>query len=187
MSEPNAQEAKENEPNNPADLPPDPSEEESEEEGENLPKEPKKSQVKIDPAALFSSAPPLDQLEQQVNLLTAAMTENMVLAAGAAPDLTEGPYPDLPRFGAGSASVERPVSWANARSLHLRDAARLSFATASLIGAYSKLKGMAPQRITARYTIIPDASGKKKPRKITTVTHSVIAGLNVPSRAIQTG
>ncbi len=149
-----------------------------------------KSREKVDPNDLFSSDPLLDQLEMQVSLLTSAMTKNMVLATGVAPDLTEGELPETPKYGVGYGRpepAERATTWAAARSIQLRDAARLSFATASLIGAYTKLKGLAPQRIAARYTMVPDPDGRKKPRKITTITHSVIASPDVSSRASHKG
>jgi len=186
LSEPNTQETEETGPNNPTYLPRDL----VEEPAKNPPENAKKSRADIDLEDLFNPDPLLDQLEMQVGLLTSAMTRNMLLATGALPDLSEGPLPDAPRHGVGygkSTPAERPTSWADARSLHLRDAARLSFATASLIGAYAKLKGPAPQRITARHTIVPDPDGRKKPRKITTVTHHVIASPDDSSRAVQKG
>lgn len=143
----------------------------------------------FDPEAHYNSDPLLTQLEMQIGLLTSAMTKNMLLATGVCPGLTE-PLSDedapknvwrRPKAGpAGNA-------FADARSLHLRDAARLSFATASLIGAYAKLKGSAPQRITARYTSVPGTDKRKKPRTITTLTHSVVASADGPSHTAQQG
>jgi hypothetical protein len=181
LSEPTTAETEDYDMNGAGDLPRDP----TEAPDENSPVD---ARTNIDLEAMFNSDPLLDQLEMQVGLLTSAMTRNMILATGAVPDMTEGLLPEAPNYGVGygrSKPVERATKWADARSLHLRDAARLSFATASLIGAYSKLKGLAPQRITARYTIIPDPRGGKKSRKITTVTHSVIASPDASSRATQ--
>ena len=50
----------------------------------------------------------------------------------------------------------------------------MSFATASLIGAYAKLKGPARQRFVTRHTVVQDPNGRKKPRKITNFTHYLI-------------
>jgi hypothetical protein len=164
-------------------IPRDQSEQHSDESNPEPDKKEQEARPNVDLKSLFNTEPLLDQLEMQVGLLTSAMNENMLLATGAAPDLSEGPMPAVPNYATGYA--ERPTSWADARSLHMRDAARLSFATASLIGAYSKLKGLAPQRITARYTTVPDPDGRKKPRQITTITDSVIAAPDVSSRATQ--
>jgi hypothetical protein len=186
LSEPTTAETENYDINSPGDLPRDL----TETPGENPPDDAATSRTNIDLEAMFNSDPLLDQLEMQVGLLTSAMTRNMILATGAVPDLTEGPLPETPRYGVGYGKpkpVERATKWTDARSLHLRDAARLSFATASLIGAYAKLKGPAPQRITARYTIVPDPGGGKKSRKITTVTHHVIAAPDAQPRATQKG
>jgi hypothetical protein len=138
-----------------------------------------KSRSDIDVEGLLNSDSMLDQLELQVSLLTSAMTRNMVLATGAVPGLTEGPMPETQGYGFGKPPAsERANGWAVARSLQLRDAAQLSFATASLVNAYAKLKGPSPQKFTTRHTIIPDPSGVKKPRKVTTITHHLVATQN---------
>jgi len=184
LSEPNTAETKIDDVKEPANPPCD----ETDELDENPPKSSKKSLPKPDPAGLFTSAPLLDQLEMQVSLLTSAMSENMVLATGAFPGLTEVPDDDGPKMNAWLHRKASPTksAWAEARSLHLRDAARLSFATASLIGAYTKLKGPPVQRFTTRHTTIPDPAGRKKPRNITTITHHLIplpGGKSAPERA----
>lgn len=134
--------------------------------------------------ALFHSGATAEQVEQQISLLTQAMAESMIYASGAFPDLTEGELPKPPQQGAGygySAPVKpkRATAWSAARSLQLHDAARLSFATASLVGALTKLKSQSGQRFTTRQTWIPDSDEAKKPRKITTFTHTLVAPRDV--------
>ena len=147
-----------------------------------------KVQAEIDLEGLFDHDSLITQVETQVSLLTSAMSQNMILATGVFPSLTEGRGEDAPnnvwlRPKAGPARN----AWAEARSLHLRDAARLSFATASLVGAYTKLKGPARQRFTTRHTIVPDPAGKRKPRKITTITHHLVCPQGDPSATVPDG
>lgn len=129
-------------------------------------------------AGLFHHGPIVEQVEQQISLLTVAMAESMIYASGAFPDLTEGELPETPqhdfRYGK-PAQPKRATTWSAARSLQLHDAARMSFATASLVSALTKLKTQPCQRFTTRQTLIPDADGKKKPRKVTTFTHTLFA------------
>lgn len=129
-------------------------------------------------AGLFHHGPIAEQLEQQISLLTVAMAESMIFASGAFPDLTEGELPDTPNYGVGHGAPvpdKRTLTFAAARSLQLNDAARLSFATASLVGALTKLKSQPGQRFTTRQTLIPDPDKKQKPRKVTTFTHTLFA------------
>jgi hypothetical protein len=127
-------------------------------------------------AGLFHHGPIVEQLEQQISLLTVAMAESMIYASGAFPDLTEGELPETPQRGYGYGMPtpdKRAITFAAARSLQLHDAARLSFATASVVGALTKLKSQPGQRFTTRQTWIPDAD-EKKPRKVTTFSHTVV-------------
>lgn len=174
LSEPNTEEMKYQGPPFPADL----AQELAQAAGKDQLGDAERSPPNIDLESLFDHGSMIDQVQLQVSLLTAAMTKNMILATGPAPDLTEGPLPETPGYAIRYAKpepAERATSWTAARSLQLRDAARLSFATASLVGAFAKLEGLSGQRFTTRHTIIADPNGKKKPRKITTVTHHLMA------------
>lgn len=127
---------------------------------------------------LFHHGPIAEQLEQQISLLTQAMTESMIFASGAFPDLIEGelPEPQDRGFFVGPRPLpKRGISWPAARSLQLHDAARLSFATASLVGALTKLKAQPGQRFTTRQTFASDPRNKKRQHKVTTVTHTLYA------------
>jgi hypothetical protein len=173
LSEPDANGTKNDQPDNVADIPRDL----DEPMRQDRPKEAAKPRPKIEPEDLFNHDSLINQVETQVSLLTSAMSQNMLLATGAYPALSQGPGEEEAQKNVWLRPKAGPArnGWADARSLHLRDAARLSFATASLISAYTKLKGPAAQRFTTRHTIIPDPAGRKKPRRITTVTHHLIA------------
>ncbi len=128
----------------------------------------------FDVARLFHSGSLTEQIELQLGMLTQGVTECMILATGAVPGLTEGPVPDA----AAQNVWPRPKksasgnNWTVPRSLQLRDAARLSQASASLVSSFVKLRGQFGQRFTVRHTHAGDGDRKKKRRGVTTVTHS---------------
>lgn len=120
-----------------------------------------------------------EQLELQIGLLTQAMTESMIFASGAFPDLAEGELPEMPNGTGHIPAPKRAMTFAAARSLQLQDAARLSFATASLVGALTRLKSQPGQRFTTRQMWIDDPDDEKESRKITTFSHTLIAPRDV--------
>ena len=124
-----------------------------------------------DVATLVNTDSLSQQIELQLGLLTQGVSECMILATGAAPNLTEGPEPEArPSYSHVRTPTSRPVSWSTARSLQLRDAARLAQSSAGLISGYAKLRGQFAQRFTVRHTDSRD--GGKNSRRVTTITQS---------------
>jgi hypothetical protein len=132
-------------------------------------KETAKTAPPLDVAALCHPGSFSEQVELQLGLLTQGVTECMMLATGAFPGLTEEEEPEAPAWG-----HRRPktptASWATVRSGQLRDAARLSEASARLLTGLAKVQAQRGQRFTVRHTDRND--GTKNRRRVTTITHS---------------
>ncbi len=111
-------------------------------------------------------------IEERVNLqlgvLTQGVVDCMMLATGAFPDLTEGPAAQVHPMVHGAA--KSGSSWQAARSAELRDAARLTEASARLLAGFAKVRGQFSQDFTIRHSDRRGANAKKR-MKGTTVTH----------------
>ena len=128
--------------------------------------------------SLFHPGSVSDQVLQQISLLTQGMTESMIFASGAIPDPADDEAQEEPRHEYWQRKRKQPNPGelhSEARSRMLQDAARLSFATASLVGALSRFNSQPGQRFTTRHTIVPDPTGKRKAKRITTITHTLFA------------
>lgn len=128
--------------------------------------------------SLFHPGSIHDQLVQQISLLTQGMSEAMIFASGAVPEPEDDETQERPRYGYAHRKpklADENEARLAARSRQLQDAARLSIATASLVGALARFNSQPGQRFTTRHTIVPDPTGKRKARRITTVTHTLFA------------
>ena len=110
-----------------------------------------------------------DRVDAQLGVLTQGVVDCMVLATGAFPDLTEGAPPGPNAWP--SVKPGTVPAWQAARSAELRDAARLSEASARLLAGYAKLRGQFSQNFTIRHTDGQRGNAKARKRD-TMVTHS---------------
>jgi len=123
--------------------------------------------ARLKPHDIFQPGSIADRVELQLGVLTQGVIDCMALATGAYSDLTEGPA-DAPNDW----RKARPTSsWQTARSAELRDAARLSEASARLLAGFAKLRGQFSQNFTIRHT--DGRGGKAKAQQQNTMlTHS---------------
>lgn len=124
---------------------------------------------KHDAADYFHPGSIAERVDTQLGVLTQGVVECMILATGNFPDLTEGPpaEPDA-RIKVKPMTLS---SWQAARSAELRDAARLTDASARLLAGFAKLRGQFSQDFTIRHSDRQGANAKKRQRN-TTITHS---------------
>lgn len=122
----------------------------------------------IDAASFFTPGTIAERVELQFGVLTQGVVECMILATGAYPQLTEGAD-----AAPNSANASRPVaalSYQAARSAELRDAARLSEASARLLAGFAKLRGQFSQDFTIRHSDRRRGTDKKSRQRNTTIT-----------------
>ncbi len=146
------------------------------EPNEDEAKTPKRVRALRSAEDLFHHGSVDEQVTLQISLLTQAVTESMIYASGAIPE------PEIEEEIPQQQYWHRPLKQPNfsalrfeARSRQLQDAARLSIATASLVGALSQFSSQQGQRFTTRHTVAPDPAGKQKPKRVTTITHTLFA------------
>ena len=123
----------------------------------------------IDPASFFTPGT-AERVELQLGVLTQGVVECMILATGAYPQLTEGA--DLSPNPFGRPKAAPTSSYQAARSAELRDAARLSEASARLLAGFAKLRGQFSQDFTIRHSDRRRGADKKNHQRNTTITHS---------------
>ena len=142
---------------------------------------------KLTPEDLFHPGTIAERVEVQLGVLTQGVIDCMIFATGAFPSFTEGtvpeqtsnPYAPYPhKQQAQSARAGSLTSWQAARSAELRDAARLSEATASLLTGFAKLRGQFSQDFTIRHNEKRKAGDPKSRLRNTTISHS----FSVPAR-----
>lgn len=131
----------------------------------------------LDPAAFYVPGTFAERVDLQLGLLTQGVADCMILATGAMPGLTEGApeqpaqyYPHRP-----PAPNKNDNAWQAARSAELRDAARLSEASARLLMGFARLRGEFKQDFTVRHT--DDRAASEDGRRSSTV---VIQKFSVP-------
>ncbi len=130
----------------------------------------------IDPASFFTPGTIAERVELQFGVLTQGVVECMILATGAYPQLTEGMATEPNAFARPKAA---PISsYQAARSAELRDAARLSEASARLLAGYAKLRGQFSQDFTIRHSDRRRGADKKDRQRNTTITQR----FSVPQR-----
>lgn len=121
--------------------------------------------VRPDAASFFAPGSIADRVELQLGVLTQGVVDCMVLATGAYPGLTEGP-PEQPNAIAKS-RAQPTSSWQATRSAELRDAARLTEASARLISGFAKLRGQFSHDYTIRHS--DRRAGAKTRQRNTTI------------------
>jgi len=113
------------------------------------------------------------RVDLQLGLLTQGVADCMILATGAFPGLTEGataqPVTNYYSHRPPPAPPASGNAWQTARSAELRDAARLSEASARLLLGFARLRGTFRQDFTVRHTHEQPA-GKDGGRGMTVVT-----------------
>lgn len=124
----------------------------------------------IDPASFFTPGTIAERVELQLGVLTQGVVECMILATGAYPQLTEGADAAPNPFGRPKAAPAS--SYQAARSAELRDAARLSEASARLLTGFAKLRGQFSQDFTIRHSDRRRGTDRKNRQHNTTITHS---------------
>ncbi|HEX4303801.1 MAG TPA: hypothetical protein VHZ78_13475 [Rhizomicrobium sp.] len=129
----------------------------------------------LNPEQLFHPGTIAERVDVMMSVLTQGVVDCMIFATGAFPSLTEG-EPEEPNAFA----KPKPAglsSWQAARSAELRDAARLTEASARLLTGFAKLRGQFSQDFTIRHNEKRGA-GKKTRQRNSTVTHR----FSVPAR-----
>ncbi len=135
----------------------------------------------LQPEQLFHAGTMAEQVEVMMGVLTQGVVDCMIFATGAYPNLTEG-SPEEPN------AIAKPKpgglsTWQSARSAELRDAARLTEASARLLTGFAKYRGQFSQDFTIRHgeTRKP-GDAKKKRQRHSTITHR----FSVPAREAPT-
>ncbi|HEY4943339.1 MAG TPA: hypothetical protein VII56_18055 [Rhizomicrobium sp.] len=131
---------------------------------------------KIEAEHLFQPGSIAERVELQLGVLTQGVVDCMILATGAYPMLTEGPVAEPNAFAKPKAAGLS--SYQSARSAELRDAARLSEASARLLTGFAKLRAQFSQDFTIRHNEKRKAGDAKNRLRNTTITQR----FSVPGR-----
>ncbi len=128
-----------------------------------------------DQSTFFAPGSIAERVELQLGVLTQGVVDCMILATGAFPNLTEGEpaEPNVfkpPKLGTVS-------TWQAARSAELRDAARLTEASARLLIGFAKYRGQFAQDFTIRH------NEKRKDAKDRLRNTTITRRFSVPERA----
>ena len=133
-----------------------------------------------DASMFFYPGTVADRIEMQLGVLTKGVVDCMLLATGDFPDLTEGvappaggypPHMPMPKVKSGPVTA-----WQAARSAELRDAARLSEASARLLEGFAKFRGQFSQDFTIRHS-----SKRGAHKKVRADTTTMVHTFSVPS------
>ena len=130
-------------------------------------------------STFFAPGSIAERVELQLGVLTQGVVDCMILATGAFPNLTEGEPTEPNAFskppGPGTLS-----SWQAARSAELRDAARLTEASARLLTGFAKYRGQFSQDFTIRH------NEKRKDAKDRLRNTTITRRFSVPEHAAVT-
>lgn len=132
-----------------------------------------------DPSTFFAPGSIAERVELQLGVLTQGVVDCMILATGAFPNLTEGEPTEPNAFGK-HPKLGTPSTWQAARSAELRDAARLTEASARLLTGFAKYRGQFAQDFTIRH------NERRKDDKDRLRNTTITRRFSVPEREVVT-